>query len=77
MTWPPPRDEAAEKARFIEIYGEELWNEIQELGKPKPLAEREVMRPRRPQPATTPSPATDRPALQTEDSDDPQWWENK
>lgn len=35
---------------------------------PKPLAEREVFKPRRP-------PERDRPALQTEDSEDPNWWE--
>lgn len=69
MTWlPPKRDDAAERAAFIELYGEELWNEIQELAKPKPLAAREVFKPRKP-------PTEDRPALQTEDSDDPKWWE--
>lgn len=70
MTWPPARDEAAEKARFIELYGEELWNQIQDLGKPKSLGEREVFKPRKPV-----ADASDRPALQTEDSEDPEWWE--
>ena len=72
MTWlPPERDDAAAKARFIEVYGEEgeaIWNKIQALTAPKPLAAREVMKPRKP-------PTEDRPALQTEDSDDPEWWD--
>ncbi len=69
MTWLPPKcDEAAEKARFIAIYGEDLWNEIQALSAPKPLASREVLKPRRP-------PENDRPALQTEDSGNPEWWD--
>jgi hypothetical protein len=67
MTWHPKRDDAAERARFIAIYGEDFWNEIQAKIAPKPLAAREVMKPR-PQ-------VNDRPALQTEDSDDPRWWE--
>ncbi len=76
MTWlPPKRDAEAERAKFIEIYGEELWNQIQAITEPKPLASREVMRPRRHAPAPEPSPAVDRPALQTEDSGDPAWWE--
>jgi hypothetical protein len=65
---PPPRDEAAERAAFVELYGEDLWNEIQALAKPKPLSAREVMKPRR-------LPTEDRPALQTEDSEDPRWWD--
>lgn len=77
MTWlPPERDDAAAKARFIEIYGEEgeaIWNQIQELSKPKPLAAREVLKPKQAAPAQPP--ANDRPALQTEDSEDPNWWE--
>jgi hypothetical protein len=73
MTWIPDRDDAAEKARFIEIYGEDLWNQIQELTAPKPLAAREVLKPK--QPAPTQPAANDRPALQTEGSDDPAWWE--
>lgn len=68
MTWyPPPRDDAAAKAAFVALYGEELWNEIQRLAEPKPLAAREVFKPRKP-------PQNDRPALQTEDSEDPAWW---
>lgn len=72
MTWFPHRNAAAEKARFIAIYGEELWNQIQALSEPKPLAEREVMKPRRKSEPTT---EQDRPALQTEGSDDPNWWD--
>ncbi len=69
MTWlPPKRDDAAAKAKFIALYGEELWNQIQALSEPKPLAAREVFKPRRP-------PVNDRPAMQTEDSEDPNWWE--
>jgi len=53
VTWlPSPRETAAEyekrKADFIALYGEDLWNQIQDLSKPKPLAEREVFKPRRP-----------------------------
>lgn len=66
MTWLPPSTDAATKARFIALYGEELWAQIQELSKPKPLAAREVIKPK--------PPVNDRPALQTEDSDDPHWW---
>lgn len=58
----------AHKAAFIKLYGEELWNQIQSLSAPKPLAAREVFKPRKPAPA-------DRPALQTEDSEDPNWWD--
>lgn len=72
MTWQPSRDDAAEKARFIELHGEDLWNQIQDLGKPKSLAAREVFKPRKPAPDIQ-----DRPALQTEDSDDPEWWDKK
>lgn len=69
MTWhPPARNEAAEREAFIALYGEELWNQIQALKEPKPLATREVFKLRR-------SPVEDRPALQTEDSEDPNWWE--
>lgn len=69
MIWrPPARDEAAERAKFVAIYGEDLWNEIQAISAPKPLASREVFKPRKP-------PENDRPALQTEDSEDPNWWE--
>lgn len=67
MTW-PRRNDAAERAAFIALYGEALWDQIQALSEPKPLATREVMKPRRP-------PADDRPALQTEDSEDPNWWD--
>ncbi len=67
MTW-EHRNEAAERARFIELYGEDLWNQIQALTKPKPLAAREVLKPR------APTADPDRPATQTEDSDDPLWW---
>ncbi len=74
MTWlPPKRDAEAERAKFIAIYGEELWNQIQAITEPKPLASREVMRPRRHTPVAPPN--NDRPALQTEDSGDPAWWE--
>ena len=68
MTWlPPPPDDAAAKARFVAVYGEEgeaLWNQIQELSKPKPLAAREVFKPK--------PPVADRPA---EDPEDSKWWE--
>ncbi len=40
MTWLPERDESAEREAFIAIYGEELWNKIQALSAPKPLASR-------------------------------------
>jgi hypothetical protein len=66
MTWLPPSNNAATRARFIALYGEDLWNQIQELGKAKPLAAREVMKPK--------PPTNDRPALQTADSEDPMWW---
>lgn len=76
MTWYPKRDEAAERELFIEIYGEELWNQIQAISEPKPLSAREVMKPRRPLPPVERTPPdNDRPALQTEDSDDPSWWD--
>lgn len=68
MTWLPPNNDAATKARFIAIYGEELWNQIEELSKPKPLAAREVFKPR-------PKADPDRPATQTAESDDPMWWQ--
>ncbi len=69
MTWlPPEEDEATRKAKFVALYGEELWNQIQALSEPKPLAAREVLKPRR-------RPDPDRPATQTEDSEDPNWWE--
>lgn len=60
MSW-DTRNEAAERARFIALYGEELWNQIQALTQPKPLASREVFKPRAP--AAEP---------QAEDSD--KWW---
>jgi hypothetical protein len=66
VTWQPSRSEAAEREAFIKIYGEDLWNQIQELTAPKPLADREVMKPRRPAPA--------QPA-QNEDADDLEEWE--
>lgn len=73
MTWLPSPEEleteaARKKAEFVAIDGEELRNEIQAMSAPKPLAQREVMRQRRPS-------TNDRPALQTEDSDDPNWWD--
>lgn len=72
MTWlPPPSDDEAAKARFIAVYGkegEEIWNQLHELKKPKTLASREVFKPRKP-------PENDRPALQTADSEDPEWWD--
>ena len=76
MTWHPSRSEieakeAKRKAEFIAIYGEALWNQLEELKRPKPLSEREVMKPRKP------APENDRPALQTEDSEDPEWWGDK
>jgi hypothetical protein len=69
VTW-QSRDDAAAKARFIAIYGAEgeaIWNQIQELSKPKTLAAREVFKPKKPD-------TEDRPALQTADSKDPLWW---
>jgi hypothetical protein len=80
VTWlPPPSDDEAAKARFIAVYGkegEEIWNQLHELKKPKTLASREVFKPRKPEPI----PATqiaDRPALQTADSSNPEWWEEE
>lgn len=68
MTWlPPKRDDDAEKARFIELYGQELWDQIQAVSATKPLAAREVFKPK--------PPTNDRPALQTEDSGSPRWWD--
>lgn len=67
MTWLPPSNDAATKARFIAIYGEELWNQIQAVSASKPLAAREVLKPK--------PPTNDRPALQTEDSGSPRWWD--
>ncbi len=71
MTWlPPKRDDAAAKADFIAVYGEEgeaILKQLEGLSKPKPLAAREVLKPK--------PPTNDRPALQTEDSGDPRWWD--
>lgn len=57
----------AERARFVELYGEELWAQIQSA-KSKPSGQE--WRPAKRQPA----PQDDRPATQTEASDNPNWW---
>ncbi len=80
MTWlPPPSDDEAAKARFVAVYGkegEEIWERLHGAKKPKTLASHEVMRPRKPAPPKdAPAPVNDRPALQTADGDDPEWWD--
>ena len=68
MTWLPDQDPDAERAVFVAIYGEELWNQIQAV-KSKPSGQE--WRPAKRQPP----PQDDRPATQTEDSSNPKWWE--
>lgn len=70
MTW-QHRNDAAERARFVAIYGEALWDQIQALSAPKPLAEREVLKPRAP---GLPAPAAPAPPGEPEYDDE---WEDR
>lgn len=54
---------------FRKLYGDDLADQIEQI-KRKPRGV-EVLKPRRPKPEAVP----DLPSRQTEDSDNPRWWD--